>query len=715
MAEISIPTFEQLSVMMSHLLTNYTELARVYWDMFYSTTPTTLTLKIYNEAGELIDIEVPNRALDFNFVRNGEGSPEGVVSAPIGTTYQDTLNGKFYIKEFGDGNTGWKLIGSDESIVKGNSNPEGLITGARGDIYEDRTSCSLYIKTTETSNTGWILINANTENLANRDLSNLSIEGQSIINGKEDKINKIEEITGESVEKYTSEKAVKNYVTEIAEGKANVDLDNLSNVGELRFNEKANIDLDNLSEIGESKIHPKLRNCVVKGNLKDAKLGELDLIDAVTSQNYSQNITYAQPGRYTFTLPQEGDVAVTLVGGGGGGALCWYYSLNSNVQAGGGSGAGFSGVIRLPAGTYTVVVGRGGSSNFINAALPGAASAGGETAIYSGSTLIISARGGGGGSVDPYGIYSTFAGAGGAMYTGGATIVSATLNRSGNTGTTGIGIKGNGGASVYGGYGAGVAADITNGVSGFAQLSFSGSISGSTAINYKVSPDNPLEIVKPNGQGATLYGVNSDDCSVLADGNYVKMVDETGSDLLPLNIGTNWFIQYEEPSSPINGAIWRKIGQPYGQYRYNGTTQKWEEYNKVAISTVLITSHAVSKWDNLALYYNEFNLTRNYQDRRFIAQMAMPSVKYQTFSLGASDASYAAPANGYVYWDLVSGGVSYYSIYTNKMTVGSVAQNNNQRLSMFLPVVKGEVFHTKYQTAPSSSDLRFIFAEGEFY
>lgn len=37
----------------------------------------------------------------------GDGSPEGVLSAGVGTIYRDTTNGILYIKESGTGNTGW--------------------------------------------------------------------------------------------------------------------------------------------------------------------------------------------------------------------------------------------------------------------------------------------------------------------------------------------------------------------------------------------------------------------------------------------------------------------------------------------------------------------------------------------------------------------------------------------------------------------------------
>lgn len=37
----------------------------------------------------------------------GDGPPEGVVTAPEGTTYLDRLNDNFYAKRTGSDNTGW--------------------------------------------------------------------------------------------------------------------------------------------------------------------------------------------------------------------------------------------------------------------------------------------------------------------------------------------------------------------------------------------------------------------------------------------------------------------------------------------------------------------------------------------------------------------------------------------------------------------------------
>ena len=43
-------------------------------------------------------------------IERGQGSPEGVISATVGTLYQRTDVGELYVKKTGTGNTGWKAV-----------------------------------------------------------------------------------------------------------------------------------------------------------------------------------------------------------------------------------------------------------------------------------------------------------------------------------------------------------------------------------------------------------------------------------------------------------------------------------------------------------------------------------------------------------------------------------------------------------------------------
>lgn len=135
-------------------------------------------------------------------------------------------------------------------------------------------------------------------------------------------------------------------------------------------------------------------------------------------------------GTQTITIPVDGRYNIKLVGGGGGG-----HTDGAGVHPynyGGGSGAYVYGIKTLTAGTYTIVVGAAGAGN----------SDGGNT---------------------------SFAGeiaGGGKKSTGGGGVATTTLSYiNGNNGSFGNVWAGNGGASVYNGYGTGATAN-NGGLSG---------------------------------------------------------------------------------------------------------------------------------------------------------------------------------------------------------------------------------------------------------
>lgn len=50
---------------------------------------------------------------------NGAGSPEGAITAPVGSLYRDTTNGVAYIKQTGVGNTGWVVMTPVQKAARG--------------------------------------------------------------------------------------------------------------------------------------------------------------------------------------------------------------------------------------------------------------------------------------------------------------------------------------------------------------------------------------------------------------------------------------------------------------------------------------------------------------------------------------------------------------------------------------------------------------------
>ena len=249
MAELEIASFEQIAVILSQLMTNYNAIIDNYYNMFYSTTPADITITLYDSTGTLTKYTIPNRAKDFNYIRNGEGSPEDNVAAPIGTMYQDTKNGVLYLKTIGTGSTGWREIVFDRNIEEGYGSPEGVLSRAKGNLYIDLDTAYLYIKATPVGNTGWSLINVDSSQTADRNLSNLTYTGENhFANPSLSNLNS----GGLAV---LNERANKNLSNLSASGEnhfANLSLSNLNSAGQAVLNNGANKDLSNLSTTGEN-------------------------------------------------------------------------------------------------------------------------------------------------------------------------------------------------------------------------------------------------------------------------------------------------------------------------------------------------------------------------------------------------------------------------------------------------------------------------------
>lgn len=180
---LSIATYEQIAVTLERLATNYSNLASVFYEIFYYDVPTDVTFSLYDEAGTLQTYTIPNRAKDMRNLLSGDGNPEGHIEGVRGALYQDLINGDLYIKETPEGSEGWFKITTDNSLknvfIQGNGSPEGNVEAPKGILYIDASYAALYIKTTATGNTGWQMISATVGTFADIDLSNLSTSGRN--------------------------------------------------------------------------------------------------------------------------------------------------------------------------------------------------------------------------------------------------------------------------------------------------------------------------------------------------------------------------------------------------------------------------------------------------------------------------------------------------------------------------------------------------------
>ena len=102
---------------LTELLTNTVNMTSVFYDVFLNPTPMDIELEQYNDENELVTVVFPNRAKDRILTKFGEGSPEGVVVAVMGTMYIDISNSEVYIKVSGNDEYGWMPISSEENII----------------------------------------------------------------------------------------------------------------------------------------------------------------------------------------------------------------------------------------------------------------------------------------------------------------------------------------------------------------------------------------------------------------------------------------------------------------------------------------------------------------------------------------------------------------------------------------------------------------------
>lgn len=234
---LDVATFSQIMTLLTQLSTNYTNIFTDYYNVFYNPEPMDITLQFYDQDGNLEEITIPNRAKDRAYILNGNGDPNGNISGNRGSIYQDLANGEVYINIDGSIN-GWTKLFSEAALskifIQGSGSPEDVVSAEKGVLYIDVQNAALYIKSTETGDTGWVLISASTSVLArvsldnlneegeahfaNPSLSNLDSTGVALIDSKEDKANKTNEITSTSgVDQYPTARAVYNFTNSVVE------------------------------------------------------------------------------------------------------------------------------------------------------------------------------------------------------------------------------------------------------------------------------------------------------------------------------------------------------------------------------------------------------------------------------------------------------------------------------------------------------------------
>lgn len=344
-------------------------------------------------------------------------------------------------------------------------------------------------------------------------------------------------------------------------------------------NNKANIDLDNLSDIGKNVIkHNKGLNSLpyTINSCEVDEVGEPNLLQATA---YVSKI-YATPGTYSLEL-EAGDYEVEMYGAGGG-DYSWSYQKASGHN-GGGSGAGFKGVVSLPKGTYTLTV---GATN--------ATGNGGDTSI---NDLIIC--GGGQLFTGGYANYNTAKG-GTITISPSLQVKESILQSAGNDGYRqwydggGSWIyneREKGGLSLYDnsntGYGAGrytVSGLTGNGIDGFIQIK---------SLGEEFSNLNISDFTATDKTGVNFTRKNNETVSVLSltNADYNIYMGETGDAVLLNNKHT---IKKYAPENPNIDDVWVNSSVlPISVQKWNG--EIWEVFDKNYLGSITVHNTRLTK------------------------------------------------------------------------------------------------------------------------
>lgn len=110
--------YKKLQSQLSILMTNQVAFMGNLYNLFISTTPMDVEVRVWTSENTFETLLIPNRAKGNIPSQIGSGSPEGEVEANYGSTYVDQSTGAVYIKITLDGADGWaKLITADDLIA----------------------------------------------------------------------------------------------------------------------------------------------------------------------------------------------------------------------------------------------------------------------------------------------------------------------------------------------------------------------------------------------------------------------------------------------------------------------------------------------------------------------------------------------------------------------------------------------------------------------
>ena len=150
-------------------------------------------------------------------------------------------------------------------------------------------------------------------------------------------------------------------------------------------------------------------------------------------------------------------------------------------------------------------------------------------------------------------------------------------------------------------------------------------------------------------------------------------------------------------------------------YLYNNSNE--QQLNGVVFADFTITDGQITslklKQPVHLLTWDDFNnvIADNSSN---IAGYAFPADKNVDMTLGASGASYTAPANGWICLSKKSTAANQYlQLYNSSISVQTRSHASANNVIAYLPLRKGDQFWVTYDLGGATSYFRFTYAQGD--
>lgn len=132
--------FSRIQRNLAMLMKNSTALSSKFYDLFVTTTPMDVELRVWTSDNEFQTMVIPNRAKGNIPVRLGKGDPNNVVDASYGTLYIDEDTQTVFIKLTEGGiDSGWNKVITSKDLSAHETNSlahQGFLAGVHGDEHE---------------------------------------------------------------------------------------------------------------------------------------------------------------------------------------------------------------------------------------------------------------------------------------------------------------------------------------------------------------------------------------------------------------------------------------------------------------------------------------------------------------------------------------------------------------------------------------------------